>query len=225
MIANAFGVYSNDERFVIFASGVSDSRNTDKNLFLREKNLLSDTIYKNSDKIFVYFSTCSVNDRSSRFEPYAVHKLEMEDIIKKECHYFYIFRLPQVAGVTTSPTFVRFMFESIQKNKKFKLNRYSSRNLILTEDVFEVTDHILKNEKYTNEVTNIASSESSMVLNIVSKIEAICEKKANYSFANNGSIQKIDITKLIELNENFDILQEGYLDKVLSKYYTHYYRS
>ena len=52
------------EDIVFFASGVSNSLETDKSAFLREENLIRKTIKENPNKIFIYFSTCSIYPKS-----------------------------------------------------------------------------------------------------------------------------------------------------------------
>ena len=59
------------------------------------------------------------------------------------------------------------MFDSIMTNRRIILNKYSSRNLILVEDVYSVVDYLISKEKYKNEVINIASSENMLVIDIV----------------------------------------------------------
>ena len=62
MIAKRFESYKDDDRFVIFASGVSNSRNKDESAYSRETGLLKDTAAAHPDKIMVYLSTCSIYD-------------------------------------------------------------------------------------------------------------------------------------------------------------------
>ena len=58
LIANLFRE-NDSENVVFFASGVSNSLETDKSAFLREENLLRKTLEENPEKIFIYFSTVS----------------------------------------------------------------------------------------------------------------------------------------------------------------------
>ena len=57
LIANLF---KNEDRenVVFFASGVSNSLETEKSAFLREENLLRKHLTENPEEIFIYFSTC-----------------------------------------------------------------------------------------------------------------------------------------------------------------------
>jgi len=60
LLANTFKSYSDNEDVIIFASGVSNSGCVDPEQFKRESNLVAK--YKTSKKLFVYFSTSSIED-------------------------------------------------------------------------------------------------------------------------------------------------------------------
>ena len=60
MIANRFMSYKDDDDVIIFASGVSNSKDIVEENFVREFQLLHQTVKNNADKTLVYFSTCSV---------------------------------------------------------------------------------------------------------------------------------------------------------------------
>src|SRR5690606_10434611 len=87
LIASAFqsSPLKDDPNIVVFASGVSNSRETSKDEFLRERQLLLETI--NQGKLILYFSTCSVYDPSQKDAPYITHKLEMEDLVRQSNAY------------------------------------------------------------------------------------------------------------------------------------------
>ena len=57
MIAKAFHHYINNDDVVIFASGVSNSKEDDDLSFEKEKNLLLSTRFNNVNKKFIYFKT------------------------------------------------------------------------------------------------------------------------------------------------------------------------
>ena len=63
LIASLF--YDVDREDVIFfASGVSNSLETELSEFQREEDLIRETFTQNPDKLFAYFSTCSIYDSS-----------------------------------------------------------------------------------------------------------------------------------------------------------------
>ena len=81
MIANRFMDYKDDDSIIIFASGVSNSKDTIEQNFLREFALLDKTIKSNADKVLVYFSTCSIEDEELQNAPYVIHKKNIEKFI------------------------------------------------------------------------------------------------------------------------------------------------
>ena len=134
LLAKEFNFYKNNEQIVIFASGVSNSKENNHHEFQREEQLLKKTIEENNNKILVYFSTCSIDSVETSNNDYVKHKLRMEKIVESH-KFFYIFRLPQVVGITKSNTIIKYFVESITKNKELTINRYSTRNLISISDV------------------------------------------------------------------------------------------
>ena len=83
---------------VIYASGVSNSRSVNKNNFSREENKIISYKNKVKSKILVYISTCSFFDPSRKKTAYVKHKLNMENLIKKNFKKFIIVRFPEVVG-------------------------------------------------------------------------------------------------------------------------------
>jgi len=80
LIASAFNSnLRNNEDVIIFASGVSNSREVRSDEFFRERKLLVDTLALG--KYIAYFSTCSVDDPELLNTPYVAHKKEMEALV------------------------------------------------------------------------------------------------------------------------------------------------
>lgn len=219
MMATAFAKYIDNVSIVIFASGVSNSKEQNLEAYKREENLLYDVIQKNVDKTIVYFSTCSVYDNSVNTTVYVKHKLLMERMVEEYCDDFYMFRLPQVVGVTTSMTLINFLFTAIKTNKQLIINKNSTRNLIHVDDVVEIVTYIIKHKLYKNEITNIATPQNTMVVDIVFEIEKIMGLKANYQLIDFGAKQDIDISKIRALNMDWNIFHSNYVHNVLLKYY------
>src|SRR5215470_13061079 len=110
MIGTRFGSYQKDDRFVIFASGVSNSKTRFDAAYKREINLLKETIDTNKQKILVYFSTCSLYDPEEKNSPYIIHKKQVEDIIQSHCNQFLIFRVSNLVGKSNNPNTVLNFF-------------------------------------------------------------------------------------------------------------------
>src|ERR1022692_2990056 len=98
MVAKRFKDYGTDENFLIFASGVANSKSTNEDDYKREFNLLQENINNNKDKTLVYFSTTSVNDPSELSSRYVAHKLNIERFIESNVKSYIIFRVSNLVG-------------------------------------------------------------------------------------------------------------------------------
>src|SRR5690349_6695322 len=98
MIAKRFNSYKDNKDVLIFASGVSNSKNRNQAQYDRESDLLEKTIEANPSKVLVYFSTCSIKDPGEANSPYVEHKKQLEDLIQKKLERYYIFRVSNIAG-------------------------------------------------------------------------------------------------------------------------------
>ena len=110
MMARAFSLYRSNNNVVVFASGVSNSRESSRKAFFRERNLLRECIATNGNKIIVYFSTWSIYDRMLKETPYVQHKIKMEKIIQRHAGTYLILRLPQVVGKTNNRTLINYFY-------------------------------------------------------------------------------------------------------------------
>lgn len=214
MLAKAFGAFKDNPEVVIFASGVSNSKETNNDSFKREEKLLNKVISENNNSIIVYFSTCSVYDDSVNETNYVLHKIKMEELLKRH-NQFYIFRLPQVVGETQSPTFARVIFQSILDNKKITVSKNSTRNLIDITDVFKIVSYLIENNIYINEVTNVATPYNEFVLDIALMMADISGRELKYKLLDIGESCDIDIDKIKIFS---DIFHEKYLRSLLCKY-------
>lgn len=220
LIANSFrSSLDDDKNFIMFASGVSNSNETRVLEFKREKTLLIKTIQDNTDKIFIYISSCNLENTLIHVQYYQ-HKLNMEKIIKKLSKNYYIFRLPQVVGKTDNKnTLFGFLFDKINNNIEFDLWVNARRNLIDIDDVNLIINTILRKRIFKNSIINIASPSTYSILEIVIKIEMFLGKKVKYKELNKGDKNDIDISKICEvismLNLKFD---DTYLDNLIEKY-------
>lgn len=88
---------------VFFASGVSNSQETDENEYRREIALLS---RQDRNKRLVYFSSLSVFYSESR---YAEHKRAMEAVVKKYSKYYCIVRLGNITFGDNPNTLINYL--------------------------------------------------------------------------------------------------------------------
>jgi UDP-2-acetamido-2,6-beta-L-arabino-hexul-4-ose reductase len=224
MIANAFESYQNNSRVLIFASGVPNSLEINIHNFNREELLLKKVISENKNHSIVYFSTCSIEDPSINQSQYVVHKLKMELIIKGMASNFFIFRLPQVVGNSKSPIFVNYLFNAIMSDGSIDIYKHSSRNLIGINDVFEICHFIINNNKFINQITNIATPHNLDVGYIVSEVESITKRMSKKNILNVGARYDINIDKILSLDKNFRIFSGTYTTNLLKDFFLRHYK-
>ena len=221
LIANVFGDYKENDNYVIFASGVSDSTNMDESAFKREEQLLNEitTLYK--EKIIIYFSTCSIYDTQKKSTSYVLHKLKMEEIIISKNINHLIFRVSNPIGFTkNTSTFFNYFIDKINKDEQFELWNNSYRNIIDIEDMFKICDYIIKEKKYINSIINIANPKNYKIQTIITVIDKYFNKKSNYKIIEKGSEPLINTTTAEDVISILKIeISEGYIEKLLSKYF------
>lgn len=220
MIAKAFSRHVTNERVLIFASGVANSRETDTNEFERESLALENALHDNPDKLLVYFSTCSVDDTEASGTPYVRHKLSMESLVTRSQQYYLICRLPQVVGVSSNrTTLTNYLYDRIVKNEHFVVWKNATRYLIDVVDVVKIVSYYCENRNLWNSTINIVSRRYS-ITEIVDVLSKITGSPANYSVVSKGTPYTIKSSisnqVLKELNITFD---KAYLERMLVKYY------
>lgn len=219
LIAKAFEKYTLEEDIVIFASGVSNSKEISRDEFDREENLLNFYLEKyGKNKHFVYFSTCSVYDTYFERSEYSKHKINMEKIIIEKALNYNIFRLPQVLGKNNKNQLIGFLYESIKMEKTFQLFDIE-RNIIDMQDVFIIIDKILKENIFKNQIINIANSKNIKVLDLVNVLEKMIDKKAKYNIVKKSGEFIIDIKNIESIISDLGIFEKNYLENRIKKYY------
>ena len=125
LLGNIFSLDgSKYDDFLIFASGVSDSKNTDINSSKREEDLINKTLLENIGLTFVYFSSILVDTINN---DYYKHKLKMEELVKLKAEKYIIFRIPQIVGHLGNQN---NLFKINDLNLIFNLSIYAWTNLI-----------------------------------------------------------------------------------------------
>jgi nucleoside-diphosphate-sugar epimerase len=212
-------------RIAIYASGVSNSKSKNKNNFLRERKKIISYKNKINSMIFIYISTCSIFDPSRKSTAYVKHKLNMENVVKKNFNKFVIVRFPEVVGFNSNKNnLINFFYQKINNNNKFMLWINSKRNIIDIDDAVKLCLNFIKKIKNYKKIKleiNIANTMYVSVEDIVSIIEKLTLKKAIYdklAFGNlNWKIRPIVGKRIIKMSSvSFN---KDYLEKILKKYY------
>ena len=220
LLAKAFHQYNNDDSVVIFASGISNSKQVITDEYEREKKLLTETIKTNHAK-FIYFSTCSVYDQSLSNSPYVLHKKEIEKYIQRYAKNYVIFRLPIVVSNSPNPhTLTNYLFNAIGNNETILVYLRASRYLIDVDDVVLLISKLLKKTEVNNTIIDITFDNRITVLEIVSVFENILNKKAKYELMEEGDCYFVDNAKMRSLIHELSFsVPTSYNHELIEKYY------
>jgi nucleoside-diphosphate-sugar epimerase len=221
LVARNFGNYAKNDDFLVFASGVSHSKQCSQDDFKREHDLLLASMKENPDKKLVYFSTSSVSDPDLLNTAYIRHKLAMEELVRQHASLHHVFRLSNLAGISNNPsTVLNFFYSSIEEGRVFELWKNSERNIIDVEDAYKIADHILRNALFLGKTVNIANQTNYPVQYIVDCIESFCGRKAIFTPREKGGKFRIDISETLPICRLLKIdFSMGYLPGLLEKYY------
>ena len=220
LIASLF-TECDQENIIFFASGVSNSLETKKEEFLREENLIKKTITENPNKIFIYFSTCSIYDSSKSESQYVLHKLKIEQIIIQLCPQYLILRLSNAVGNGGNPNLLmNYLVRSVKNNEIINVHTKATRNLIDVEDIKNITNQLI-DKQYFNKIINIAYPENYTIIEILEIMEKFYQTKLYLNLVKSGSGYGIDTHDV----ESYFIQhaltnKETYLCKILDKYYS-----
>ena len=219
LIANLFR--ENDrEKVVFFASGVSNSLETEKSAFLREEDLLRKTLEENSDKIFIYFSTCSIYDSSKNGSPYVNHKLKMEQIVEELADQFLILRVSNAVGKGGNPNLLmNYLVNAFHQEKEITVHTLATRNLIDADDVKNITLKFI-NENSFNKIINVAYLENFSTSEILEILEKHFNKTAKTSLVKSGQSYLISIPEAEAYFAENNLREKNeYLLRIIKRYY------
>lgn len=202
--------------YLFFASGVSNSLETQNSEFEREFSLLRNTLKRHSQSKFIYFSTLSIHDQSKQDSPYILHKLKMEDYIKDNSRNYIIFRIGNIVGSGGNPnTLFNFLKNQIKNSNQFTVHTKARRLLLDIEDISKFLEsHCLH---LPNKVINFSFPYNFDLKEIIGAIEKETLQKAFYSEVNEGDFYKVDFDE--EVHAFFSgISPENYLEMLIRKY-------
>lgn len=205
------------KNYLVFASGVSNSKETKTEEFIRERDLIVKSIRENKDLTFLYFSSVLVGITNNT---YYKHKLEMEELIKSETDNYVIFRVPQIIGKSGNKNnLVNFLKISIINDTEIIIKRRVERALIDIKDLEKIVDYC--KDATDTRILFLSHIEKTDINKIVEIISKLLKKtpitKMDYEFRDDNWFNENSsiINHAIEVNEINPI---GYTEKILKKY-------
>lgn len=220
LIASLF--LNNDrEDTVFFASGVSNSLENKQAEFLREENLIRKNIEENPNRVFVYFSTCSIYDSSKTNSDYVLHKLKMEQIIKNLCEKYLTLRVSNAVGKGGNPNLLmNYLIRSIKNKETINVHTKATRNLIDADDIKKITFKLLDEQAF-NKIVNVAYTQNYSIIEILEIIERFYDTKLDLNLIKSGSGYNINVFDVEEYFVKNNLTnKDSYLCNILQKYYS-----
>ena len=221
MIAQRFRTFFCQKDVVIFASGVSNSKEIHPAPYFRERALIESTLDGLSEQVFVYFSTASINDPIEQDTPYIKHKLAIEQLVSARAPNYLIIRASNVVGgLGNRHTILNHFWEHIQQGKRFVVWQKAIRNLIDLDDLYHAVEQAITRPSYQNHILTIVNPYSVKPLQIVRAIEVHTGRQAIFDQVDKGTPFDIDthIEQLLTVAENY-WQPDQYMSRLLQKYY------
>ena len=225
LIARAFAAHQDAlAGTCVYAAGVSNSSCGDPREFERERQrMLAAMTDCTADQLFLYFSTCSIDDPAAQGSAYVLHKRAMEGLVAKRKRHL-VFRLPQLAGATPNPhTLLNYLYARIVRSERFTIWTGASRNIIDVDDVARIACDLVLAENACGETINIANSENSSIFDIVRSMQAVLGHRAIFDIIDRGAGYTIAIDRIQASLSRCCISFSGdYLSRTIRKYYGHH---
>ena len=210
LISKSFIDYINNTDYLIFASGVSNSKEDRDSEFERELNLIKENI--NTHSKFIYFST--INNGDSK---YFLHKRNMEKYIIDNSNNYLIFRLPNVVGNGGNVKNI-FNYLNIKIiNDEFIKVQNVTRSLVDIDDIKKICEYCFN---LKNKILNISNIETIKVIDIVNIISNELNKSPKTEIIDVVFITE-DINNSIEIENAIDSIgidKKNYTKKLIKKY-------
>jgi nucleoside-diphosphate-sugar epimerase len=218
LLASQLTNYKDSDDMLIFASGVSNSSETKNDNFKRELDLIQS--YCNTDSVFIYFSTCSIYDKSNENSLYVKHKLKAELFIQSNFKSYLIVRLPNMIGLTNnSHTFFNYFYDAIISGTPINIYSNAVRYFMDVEDLNPIIKMLLNDEKSINSIINVCYNNSILIPEAVSIFEKYLNKKATATIVDKGSNYNIPNKPFLNLlDKNQVLLPEQYTENCFRKY-------
>jgi nucleoside-diphosphate-sugar epimerase len=220
MMARAFAAFESDAGTLIFASGVSNSLETDPAAFRRERELLERTRAAHPGVLIVYFGTCSVHDPDRRDTPYVRHKLAMEALLERLGGPWLVLRLPLAIGPAhRSPTLAQFLYDRISRGESFEVWANAFRFPVDVDDARRIAERVIADRRLWNRRIDVAL-RGYPVSEFVRVMEVLVGRPARCAYVQKGERYGFECPEVAQLAGELGLdFSERYLERVLRKYF------
>lgn len=215
MLARAFARQPAPGEATIFASGVSDSRESCGSQFAREAQLLEAASTRYGQRL-VYFSCCALSAPRAPGTPYLAHKAAMETHVLATGGR--VFRLPQVVGPGGNPhSLAQFLHAHIAGGEGFQAWQGAQRNLIDVDHVAAIVLHMTA-DAYGSALRTVASPYTLQMPELVAIFERITGREARCTWIDREDPLPVDASAAIDAAKRLGIdFSPGYTERILRR--------
>ncbi|MFC3657807.1 hypothetical protein FZ025_05545 [Xanthomonas hyacinthi] len=224
LLASAFDAHAIEAlETTLFASGVSNSNETDPSAYAREQALLEEHLAA-ATGMFVYFSTCSIEDPDRGNGHYGRHKVRMEQKVIERGGDYLVLRLPQVVGLTGNPhTLTNFLANRLRSGEPIPMWSGAVRCLIDVEHVAAITMSLLRSSGLRQVLATLAPPEVITMPELVDAMESIMGLTARREIVERKGGARPDAALMVKMAPTLGIdVSPGYTWRLLQKYYGHH---
>lgn len=211
LISSCFKKFINDDNYIIFASGVSNSNEDRDSEYDREFSLIKENLNTNSK--FIYFSTTNNSNKK-----YFLHKRKMEEFIISNSKKYLIFRLPNVVGNGGNNTNIFNYFRSRIINNEIIKIKDVTRSLV---DITDIKNICLKCLDIENKILNISYIEKIKVKEILYLMSSELNINPIVDYINSSDDENNITNNSIEIENAINELKisvKDYTKKLIKKY-------
>jgi len=206
-----------NSKTIIFASGVSNSREKSAKDFKREKDLILDTLSKYNDLTFIYFSSilAGISDND-----YYNHKVEMEELIKTKSNAYIIFKVPQIIGFNGNDNnLIKYLSNGIKNNTELILFKGIYRALVDVDDIVNIVNYC--NGNVMCDTLYLSHIEKLNIVDIALQVSNNLDIDALITLIEGGDISNWDITNsdiIVDAISHLNISTHNYTNNIIKKY-------
>lgn len=218
LLANNMSCFGENPEVLIFASGVSNSKETREYEFQREFDLLSS--FLDDTKKLVYFSTCGVLYHCSEESPYVKHKKKMEEFIKSSFKNYLICRLPNVVGKSENPhTSFNYFKSRIIEGTEITIEKNTTRYFIDVQDVVETLTPIIIDPVQNQKEFNVCFKTKISIEDFVKLMANEIGEEPRIVVTESGCSIDIENDEFLDLVEpKFKNMSSEYNIQIIKKY-------
>lgn len=218
LLAKKMSLFNDNNDILIFASGVSNSKETNHNEYKRELDLLK--TFLGTNKKLIYFSTCSVLMECQSISHYITHKKNVEEYIKNNFNNYIIFRLPNVVGKTDNThTSFNYFKNKLITNSQLFIEKESLRYFIDVDDLTITLSPIILDSGQNKKKINVCFNNKTDIFNFVMSMSETLGVQPKITIIDGGCLQDVDNSEFINLiDPKYKKIDQSYNKKLIEKY-------